>query len=114
MKQIINFSQFCDSFEGSYKDHFSYKGKQALFDYLEEYEDSCDTEVELDVVALCCEYTEYEDAEEYDRAYTTGINGDDYDNEDEYKDAIEEYISDNTQLIKLGDDLDEGFIILAY
>ena len=32
---------------------------EALFDYLTEMEDA-DNDVELDVIALCCEYTEYE------------------------------------------------------
>ena len=62
MKQTINFSQFVDAFWDTYKGNFTYAGKRALFDYLEEYEDSTDEEVELDIVALCCEYAEYESA----------------------------------------------------
>ena len=49
-----------DSFSDTYKNNFTYEGKLALFDYLEEYEESTDTPVELDTVALCCEYTEYD------------------------------------------------------
>ena len=56
----INFSQFCDGFSDTYKNNFSYEGKRALYDYLEEYEDSTDEQVEFDPVALCCEYTEYD------------------------------------------------------
>lgn len=40
-------------------DNFSFKGKKALFDYLEQYEEGTGQEIELDIVALCCEYTEY-------------------------------------------------------
>ena len=63
MYQNVNFSRFCDSFSDSYKDNFSYKGKRALFDYLESYEeDSSGEKIELDTVALCCEYSEYDSA----------------------------------------------------
>jgi hypothetical protein len=44
------------------KDTFTYEGKKALFDYLEQYEDSTGEPLELDIIALCCEYTEYESA----------------------------------------------------
>ena len=47
---------FHDAFDG--KTNFSYEGLDALFEYLEEYEESADSKIELDVVALCCEYTE--------------------------------------------------------
>jgi hypothetical protein len=39
-------------------DNFSYDGLDALFEYLEEMEDSTGEEMQLDVIALCCEYTE--------------------------------------------------------
>lgn len=60
IKQTISFSQFCDSFVGSYKDNFSYEGKRALFDYLEQLSDDIDEDIELDTVAICCDYKEYE------------------------------------------------------
>ena len=69
MKQSITFSQFCDSFSNSYKNKFSYEGKRALFDYLESYEDETGEEIELDPVALCCEYSEYENFEELQKNY---------------------------------------------
>lgn len=60
---------FCDSFSDTYKNNFTYAGKQALFDYLEEYEDSTGEEIELDPIALCCDYTEYEDFEDLQASY---------------------------------------------
>jgi hypothetical protein len=42
---------------------FTYEGKIALFEYLEQYEEETGEEIELDIIALCCEYTEYEDFE---------------------------------------------------
>ena len=43
-----------------HKDNFSYEGKKALFEYLQEYEQSTDEQIEFDYIALCCEYSEYD------------------------------------------------------
>ena len=57
----VNFCEFCDAFHAHERqDQFSYAGKKALFEYLEEYEESTGENVELDIIALCCDYTEYE------------------------------------------------------
>ena len=69
MKKIINFNEFCDGFSDSYKDNFSYKGKKALFEYLESYEESTGEEIEYDPIAFCCEYTEYENLKELQKDY---------------------------------------------
>ena len=83
MKQTINFSQFCDAFRAhDRQDQFSYEGKRALFDYLEELENGIGEEIELDPIALCVEYTEHESAwdamEQYrpDDMPTMGEEGD--------------------------------------
>lgn len=55
----VNFSLFCDQFAHMNRNNFSYEGKRALFDHLESIENDCDTKIELDVIALCCEFTEY-------------------------------------------------------
>jgi hypothetical protein len=69
MKQSINFSTFCDSFSDGYKDNFSYDGKRALFNYFEDYESDCNEEIELDPIAFCCEYTEYDSLQEFHDNY---------------------------------------------
>ena len=58
MKQSVNFSAFVDAFH-AYKryDQFGYDALKVIFDYLEEYEESCGVAVELDVIAICCDYT---------------------------------------------------------
>ena len=63
MKQTVTESMFIGSFTGGYSNNFSYEGKKALFAYLEECE--CDgNEIELDPIAFCCEYSEYESLQE--------------------------------------------------
>jgi hypothetical protein len=70
MKQTINFYQFADAFTNmNRQNQFSYKGLKALFDYLEEYEDSVGEEIELDVIAICCDYTEYDSLEDFWQEY---------------------------------------------
>jgi hypothetical protein len=59
MYQEINFSMFCDAFHNmDRKENFTYAGKRALFDYLEQLEEETGDKIELDVIALCCEYSE--------------------------------------------------------
>lgn len=90
MKQSINFHDFCDAFRAMDRnDQFSYEGKQALFEYLEQYEAETGEDMELDVIGLCCEWYESsweEIAEDY------SIDAD----EDDLEEAVRSYLSDNT------------------
>lgn len=101
MKQTVNFSQFCDAFDIR-KENFTYAGKKALFEYLEQYEEDTGEEIELDIIALCCEYTEYENIEAFREDYSKGV-------QEEYL-TIED-IEDKTQVIKINDD---KFIIKSF
>jgi hypothetical protein len=59
MKKTITLNDFRDAFvEMGREDNFSYEGLEVLFNYLEEVERSSDIEIELDVIAICCDYTE--------------------------------------------------------
>ncbi|GAI65556.1 unnamed protein product [marine sediment metagenome] len=51
-------------------DNFSYEGLNALYDWLCEMDDDCGTETELDVIALCCEFSEYDNFAEFQDNYT--------------------------------------------
>ena len=70
MKENVDFYRFEDAFRiAERRDQFTYDGKKALFDYLEQLEAETGQEIELDVIALCCEYTEYENIEEVKGEY---------------------------------------------
>ena len=58
-------------------DQFSYEGLDALFDWLSEMANDCTEPYELDVIALCCEFTEYSNLAEIKQAYNTINNIDD-------------------------------------
>lgn len=57
--RTVNESAFHDAFiDMGRKDQFSYKGRKALFEYLESLAEDTGTPMELDVIALCCDYSE--------------------------------------------------------
>ena len=93
MKTSINKSQFRDAFiRMGRKDNFSYHGLDVLFDYFEEYEESTGEEIELDVIGICCEYSE-ETPDEIRANYRLDA---DYD--------VMEYLLDNTQVAGVTED----------
>ena len=65
MKQPVNEQDFRAAFQAMRSDNFSYEGLGALFEYFEELEEGLDEEFELDVIAICCDFAEYKDLEEF-------------------------------------------------
>ena len=92
--------------------NFSYKGLRCLFEYLDETYDE-ENPLKLDVIALCCDFSEYKDLGEYLKDYRQPTQQEE-ETDEEFKARIEEELNDNTTLIKFGDDLNEGFIIQQY
>ena len=97
MKQSINF----DDFEKAFVDcgrgnQFTHEGLQTLFDMLEEYEEDTGEELELDVIALCCDFSEYESLDELISAYDCIETEDDIAEHTWYREtAINGYIIQN-------------------
>jgi hypothetical protein len=61
MRTTVNSSQFHDAFHRAGRgNQFSYEGLEVLFSYLEQLEGDTGFEIELDVIGLCCEYSESE------------------------------------------------------
>ena len=98
MKQNVSECEFIDAFKRIRPDNFSYNGLEALYDYLTQLEDDIGEELELDVIAFCCDYSEYENLKEFQKDYG-----------DEYK-SIED-IEEQTTVIKIDD---ESFIIQVF
>lgn len=60
MKTTVTSYQFVESFRACGREsQFSRAALFALFEYLEEYENSTGEEIELDPIAICCEWAEY-------------------------------------------------------
>ena len=68
MKETVTYYTFRDAFRAIRPDNFTSDGLRVLFDHLEQYEEDCGQELELDVIAFCCEFTEYT-LEEANRDY---------------------------------------------
>ena len=116
MKQTVNQYTFTEAFRNMGRsEQFSYSGLIALFEYLEEMEEGSGEEIELDVIALCCDFSEYETAKEAaeDHGWTVPERDEDED-EEAYAERIEEealeHLNDETQVIKH----DSGVIVAAY
>jgi hypothetical protein len=58
MKTTVYFSEFCDYFRDIRPDNFSYQGLRILFDYFEQYESDTGEDVDFDVIAICCDFSE--------------------------------------------------------
>ena len=101
MYQTISFCDFCDAFRAHDRnENFSYDGKRLLFDWLEEYEESSGEEMELDVIALCCEFAEDSTAEIIEN-YSLDVSDL---RPDEYGLFVVGYLQDNTSYCGMTED----------
>lgn len=73
----VYFKDFLEEFERFGRgDQFSYEGKKALFAFLDELGEDTGEPIELDVISLCCNFTEYDSVEEFNRDYGYSIGHD--------------------------------------
>ena len=99
MKKTINFCNFCDAFFNSdRKDQFSYNGKKALFEYIESLDEDTGDEIELDVIGLCCDFTEYDTAFEAAKNYRLFTINEDMNEKEQERQALE-FLSYRTTVI---------------
>ena len=112
--QTLSKSSFIDAFtHSSRKDQFSYEALEAIFDYLEEYSDSTGEPVELDIVAICCDYAE-DTVSDIARSYSIDLNDADpeaEDYEEQCRQIVFDYLSNETAVI--GDTAD-GFVYAQF
>ena len=96
MKTTVNQSEFIDAFHRYDRyDQFGYDALVSLFDYLEQMEEDTGEEMELDVIALCCDYSVDSVA---DIASNYNIDIADMD-DDEARSAVLEYLQHNTTVV---------------
>ena len=96
MKQTVNKYDFQRAFEAAGRaDQFSYDGLLALFEFLDEIDEECGTDTELDVIALCCDFAEYDNLAAFVADY-----GEEFE-------TIED-VENETCVIRVGD---AGFIV---
>lgn len=101
---------FIDAFKRyNRRDQFSYEGLKVLFDYLDNLSDDIGEPIELDVIALCCEYYE-SSIDELIKNYDIDVSDAEGD-EDEIKSIVEEYLQYNTTVCG---EVDDGFVYAAF
>lgn len=95
----VSFNDFLEEFrKHGREDQFSYEGKKALYNYLNNLSEDIGEPIELDVVAICCDFTEYDSLEQFNNDYDYNI------------DDIED-IKDYTTVIPIDD---KSFIIQVF
>lgn len=96
MYQSVNESDFIAAFEAIRPDNFSRPALRELFEYLEELERDLGEEVELDPIAICCDWVEYT-AEELATDYSDRIDPD----ADDRTEGLVESLQDETLVIEV-------------
>ena len=104
MYRTINEYEFRQAFKDMDRDNYSYDGYTALYEFLDEVCSSDDKGFELDVIGICCDFTEYENLKEFQSEYYDDVAG------DKFK-TIEE-IEEETTVIRIEDS--DSFIIQVF
>lgn len=104
MKKTITITDFCDAFHTMQRqDQFSYYALRELFDHFVALEEDTGTEIELDVVAICCGYIE---------STLEEINAD-YSEDFEAIQEASDWLSENTAVVVIHAD-DHGQEVVVY
>lgn len=105
MKTTVTSYQFVESFRACGREsQFSRAALFALFEYLEEYENSTGEEIEFDPIGICCDFAEYPSAREAADDYGFEPDGDDDDARE--KSALD-WLREKTQVVEF-----EGGIVI--
>jgi hypothetical protein len=96
MKTTVSKYDFERAFvDADRKENFSYEALGLLFDYFEDYEEQTGQEIELDVIAICCEYSE-DNPDDIICNYSIDVEGMD---DDEQIEAVRDYLEAHTTLV---------------
>lgn len=98
MKTTVTFYDFKREFKAIRPNNFTDEGLIVLWDYLEEYENSTGEEIDLDVIELCCDYSEDSLSNIVD-SYSIDLEG-----EDDHEQAVKDYLEDKTTLVGITKD----------
>ena len=111
VQSINNVYQFREAFRlAGRMDQFSYEGLEVLFDYLDNLSEDTGEPIELDVVALCCDYYESSIQELIDN-YNIDLSEVDEDDPDSIIEVVREYLENNTSVCGA---VDGGFVYAAF
>lgn len=109
MKRTVTKSDFASEFHKTGRgNHFTKRGLCELYDFLIKTEDYTGEEIELDVIALCCDFGE----DHYiDLVARMDIDTGHFDDEDDLFQAVLDELNDSTMVVYA--DYDNGMIMYA-
>ena len=111
MKMTVSNYDFRREFLDIRPNNFSLMGLDCLFDYFEELEGDIGEEIELDVIAICCDYAE-DTAEAIAENYSIDIDG--CEDQDEIYSTVRDYLADEGAFVG-GEWMDEsGKYLIVY
>ena len=124
MKTTLTTSDIARALKSDQNAAWTWDGAKALAEYLEEYEESTGEEMELDVCAIRCDFSEYESLEDWAVEYFSDskqasdamgleldMDGETWTGDkEEIQDAIRSYIRDKGTLIEF----DGGVIVSSF
>lgn len=114
MHVTVDFPMFVNAFRNmGYENKFSYEALEALFDFLDNCDEETGDSTELDVIGLCCDFTEYRTAVEAaaDYGFASELEADDYNSRGDFEDAKESEARDWLDYRTLVISFDSGLII---
>ena len=87
-------------------DSFGYAGWNAIGEYLEDLSNDT-SDIEIDIVGICCDYNHAENAQEVFDQYETNIDPDEWEEMDDKEklEAIENYLQENTSVVTCQENL---------
>lgn len=83
-------------------DQFGYNGWKAIGEYLEELSDDIGEDMEVDIIAICCDYNMAESVEEFwDNGELPTVSDEEWEDMDEEEklEAIRDYLQENTSVV---------------
>lgn len=102
MKKTLTHYEAANEIYEVYDHQFSYAAAHALAEYYEDLEEEMGEEIEIDPVAIACDWTECADREELLDVYGYVLNEDWEDEDQDAKtEAVLDYLRDNTTVIEL-------------
>jgi hypothetical protein len=109
MKKTLSTNEIANALRDDKNADWSWDGAKALAEYLEQLEEETGEEMELDVIAIRCDFSEYESLEAWAAEYSPAdyVNFFTYDDPEE---AIRSYIQDRGTLIEF----DGGVIVSSF
>ena len=100
MKITLSQSDIADALGNDSNARWSYSGANALAEYLYDMDEETGEETELDVVAIRCDFTEYDTALEAAKDHGFEVDEDEDEDEDEREENALEWLHGETAVIE--------------